>query len=78
VPKQDLIALESPFLSNTQIGFEASSKVDIEHYWVSFQSNTARGWYEGTIESLIERLKGLEGLTVETVGDEVQAFHGQR
>ncbi|KAK7035211.1 hypothetical protein VNI00_011978 [Paramarasmius palmivorus] len=77
VSKQDLIALESPFLSNTQLSFEASSKVDIEHYWDSFQSNNTRGWYEGTIESLIERLKVLEGLTVETVGDEVQAFQGE-
>ncbi|ESK91045.1 ap-4 complex subunit epsilon-1 [Moniliophthora roreri MCA 2997] len=75
--KQDLIVLDSPFISDPSNKEQLTRlQIDIEDYWNKFQSNNTRGWYEGTMQSLIERLQGAEDMRIDIVEAATQPFEG--
>ncbi|KAL0581811.1 hypothetical protein V5O48_000179 [Marasmius crinis-equi] len=71
--KKDLIALDSPFISDPRV----KSDADIEQIWSSFdQSNNSRGWYEGPIAQVMEGIQGLSELKPKVVDASVPPFEG--
>ncbi|EEB97494.1 hypothetical protein MPER_03175 [Moniliophthora perniciosa FA553] len=76
--KQDLIALDSPFISDPSNKEQVTRpQIDIEDYWNKFQSNNARGWYEGTMQSLIEHLQKAEDMRFDTIEAATRPFEGK-
>ncbi|KAG5652477.1 hypothetical protein H0H81_004885 [Sphagnurus paluster] len=52
----DLIALDSPFVSDPP---DATPDVDFKDLWEAIGDGDARGWYDASVEKVIERLQGL-------------------
>lgn len=58
----DLIALDSPFISEPPVDSQASSgvEVDFESVWNRLQHANLRGWCDSPIEVAVRRLQGLQ------------------
>jgi hypothetical protein len=62
-PREDLIALDSPFIDDPQGALTVegeSSNDEFELRWNEMdEASGARGWYAGSIESLVRLIQGL-------------------
>ncbi len=64
-PAADLIALDSPFITEPaapSIASTMSSVVeqDFETTWKALESGAARGWCESSIDTVLRKLQGLQ------------------
>ncbi|KAK0241249.1 armadillo-type protein [Armillaria nabsnona] len=67
----DLIAFDTPFISDPDSsGFETS--------WKTLgPSTSARGWFEGSVDVLLDRLKGVEGNEMKVIPTDEPPFEGE-
>ncbi|KAJ8076998.1 hypothetical protein PM082_001421 [Marasmius tenuissimus] len=72
--KTDLIALDSPFISDPR----AKQNNDIEQLWNGLdQSNSSRGWYEGPIREVVARVKNVSDMGAEVIDASIPPFEGE-
>lgn len=71
----DLIAFDSPFVSDPP---EDPKEPDFEHVWNSFADQTgSRGWYNGSIDNVVQRIQGLAARRLQVIPADVPPFLGK-
>lgn len=72
----DLIAFDSPFMSDPPYTSSSDTEPDFESTWNSLQDSNARGWCEASIDVILRRLQGLQHrLTV--IAADLPPFEGK-
>ncbi|KAF5385880.1 hypothetical protein D9615_002371 [Tricholomella constricta] len=77
-PRVDLIALDSPFVSDpsdTASGTDADDELNFKDVWESTEEGDARGWYNESIDNAVRRLQG-SGLRLQVISVDVPPFIG--
>ncbi|KAK0459159.1 armadillo-type protein [Desarmillaria tabescens] len=71
VARPDLIAFDTPFISDPD-------PTDFETSWNALgPSTSARGWFEGSVDILLERLKGVDGNEIKVFPAGEPPFEGE-
>ncbi len=56
----DLIALDSPFISEPASGIPTVADLDFEVTWSKLSQANLRGWCESPIEAIVRQLQGMQ------------------
>jgi AP-4 complex subunit epsilon-1 len=77
-PRGDLIALDSPFISDPSESLATSQDdtSDFENVWKALENNNARGWCEVATDVVVRRLQGLR-LDMKVIPIDRPPFEGQ-
>ncbi|KAF9018010.1 ARM repeat-containing protein [Hymenopellis radicata] len=83
--RPDLIAFDTPFLTDPPLVDESDlfrsekpAPENFETMWNSLeQATSSRGWFEGSPDALVDRLKGLQDVEVAVVPPEEAPFIGE-
>jgi len=71
----DLIAFDSPFISDPPDQESAEAEPDFESTWNALQNSSARGWCELSIDIVVRRLQGLRR-RLKVIAAELPPFKG--
>jgi len=70
-PSSDLIALDSPFISDpTAPGNEPEQLSDFRSSWDAYESSNSRGWCEISVDNVVRRLQAMKFKLQVTASDE--------
>ncbi|KAF9268806.1 ARM repeat-containing protein [Marasmius fiardii PR-910] len=72
--KEGFIALDSPFVPDSGV----EGDINIENAWNSLdQSSNSRGWYDGTIDSVVKQIAALSTVGMRVVETMVPPYEGE-